>query len=1009
MADKQPITVNFSKGMETKVDPFQLQFGSFLNLTNIVFLKGGMLTKRNGFGQLSTLPDTTSTYLTTFNGNLTAIGTQLEAFNAASESWINKGAIQPVRLDTLSLIKSNTNQSQADTAIASNGLICTVFTDNTGSATTIKYAIANSVTGQNIVAPQVIPTSSGTPTGSARVYVLGSYFIILFTNLITATSHLQYIAINVNNPTSVVANTNIATYVPASTLSWDAYVANENLYIAYNTTTGGQAIKVTYLTNTLTLVLPVTYAGSIATMVSVTADITTPSAPIIYVSFYDLASHLGKALVVDSHLNPITAPTTIIPSGTILNITSSAQNGVATIIYETANNYGYDSSIPSHFVSSITFTQSGTVGSPSVTVRSVGLASKSFIISGVQYFLGVYVSPYQPTYFLFNSSGNIIAKLAYGNGPGYYTLGLPNVNINESVASFSYLFKDLIQAVNKNTNVPSGSQVNGIYSQTGVNLVSVTITTSNIVTAETGSNLNITGGIMWAYDGYLPVEQGFNLWPDSIKVTTSTTGGFIEDQTNYYQVTYEWSDNQGNLFRSAPSIPVTITTTGGNTSTNTINVPTLRLTYKTANPVKLVVYRWSNLQQIYYQITSITSPILNDPTVDYIAITDTFSNATILGNNILYTTGGVVENIGPPASIDTFIFDDRLWLIDAEDQNLLWFSKQILQSTPVEMSDLLTLYVAPSIGAQGNTGPLTCGAPMDDKAILFKKNAIYYINGTGPDNTGSNSQYSQPIFVTGTVGCSNPNSIVLIPSGLMFQSDKGIWLLGRDLSTEYIGAPMEQYNSALVESALTIPGTNEVRFTLNNGVTIFYDYYEKQWGTFSGIGGISSTLYKGLHTFLDQYGRVFQETPGKYLDGSNPVLISFITGWINPAGIRGYQRIYEFFFLGTYLSPHKLQVQVAYNYGNPVQSDIYSPNNYGGNWGSGEFWGSGSFGGPSNIEQFRVHTKNQLCKSFQIQVQELFDPSFGTIAGAGLTLSAITFVIAQKKGWFPTPAAQSIG
>ena len=32
----------------------------------------------------------------------------------------------------------------------------------------------------------------------------------------------------------------------------------------------------------------------------------------------------------------------------------------------------------------------------------------------------------------------------------------------------------------------------------------------------------------------------------------------------FYQVTYEWSDSQGNLFRSAPSIPISVTTTGTN-------------------------------------------------------------------------------------------------------------------------------------------------------------------------------------------------------------------------------------------------------------------------------------------------------------------------------------------------------------------------------------------------------------------------------------------------------------
>jgi hypothetical protein len=54
---------------------------------------------------------------------------------------------------------------------------------------------------------------------------------------------------------------------------------------------------------------------------------------------------------------------------------------------------------------------------------------------------------------------------------------------------------------------------------------------------------------------------------------------------------------------------------------------------------------------------------------------------------------------------------------------------------------------------------------------------------------------------------------------------------------------------------------------------------------------------------------VLQETPGVYLDNGNPVLMSFLTGFIQLAGISGYQRIYEIQLLGQYVTPHLLQVQ----------------------------------------------------------------------------------------------------
>ena len=111
--------------------------------------------------------------------------------------------------------------------------------------------------------------------------------------------------------------------------------------------------------------------------------------------------------------------------------------------------------------------------------------------------------------------------------------------------------------------------------------------------------------------------------------------GSLSNQTYYYQATYEWSDNQGNLFRSAPSVPASVVSSGL-LSANIIYVPTLKFTHKISSPVKIVLYRWSTNQQVYYQTTSITNPILNDPDIDYVSFVDRNSDAAILGNNILY-------------------------------------------------------------------------------------------------------------------------------------------------------------------------------------------------------------------------------------------------------------------------------------------------------------------------------------------------------------------------------------
>ncbi len=1113
MIEKQAIDISFAQGLDQKTDPKRVQVGKFVKLQNTVFNKGGLLQKRNGFAKLTSLPDSTYSSATTFNEDLTAIGPNIAAYNSANNSWVQKGTIHPLSVSTLPIIRNNLNQTACDSVVAPNGLVCTVYLESDGSTTTNKYVIADSITGQNIVAPTIIPVASGTVSGGMRVFLLGTNFIIVFTNTITGTAHLQYITINSYTPTVVGANTDIASsYVTATTLSWDGYVWDGRLFLAYNTTSGGQSVVVTYLSNSFANLhqsptVTTVFAGRTATMVSVTVDSTNAINPTVYISFYDSASSTGFVAAVDQNLNRIMNPVRIISATTVLNITSVATNGACKIFAEISNVYSGTTGLATNYISSVivtphvttfhsvfssgagtitvssatglvngmylidqttsanlaagtTFTVSGTtltlstnttgnsasspgdvltvatVSTPVIIIRSVGLASKAFIINDIIYFLSAYSSLYQPTYFLINGSTStsaspkIAAKLAYSNGGGYLTKGLPGVSIADVTARIPYLFKDLIQAVNKDTDVATGTQVNGIYSQTGINLASFTFGTEKLDTAEIGNDLHLTGGFLSMYDGYLPVEHNFFLWPDLDQGTVtdawtwSATGGSIAAQPDgahnadvyFYQYTYEWTDNQGNAFRSAPSIPIAITTTG-NLSTGSIalSIPTLRLTMKVANPVKIVIYRWSVQQQNYYQVTSITSPTLNSTTADSITFTDTLADASILGNNLIYTTGGVIEDVNAPASNIISLFDTRLWLVSAEDPNVLWYSKQCIEATPVEMSDLFTLFVPPTTSTQGSTGPITCLSPMDDKLIVGKRNAFLYINGIGPDNTGANNQYSQPIFITATVGCSNQRSIVLTPQGLMFQSDKGIWLLDRGLNTNYIGAPVEDFTlAATVVSAINVPETNQVRFNLDSGVTLMYDYYYNQWGTFVGIPAISSCIFDHMHTFINQFGDVYQERAGIYQDGSNPVLIGLKTGPLRLGELQNYQRAYFFYLLGTYLSPHKLQINLAYDYEiNPSQSVIISPTNFSTPYGSGlsqNPYGQGNpFGGPSNLYDWRIFLERQRCMAFSIEIQEIFDATFGTVPGAGLTLSGMNIVMGFKKQFRPQSSEHSAG
>ncbi len=1097
MGEKQPVAINFVQGLNTKTDPWQLPPGQFLALENSVFSTLGQLKKRNGYGLVTTFSDAST--ISTFSGNLVGIGNVLNLYSEDTQKNINTGYIQPLSLSVLPMVRRASGQTTVDTAIAPNGLCCSAWLDSDANS---YYQVSDSTTGSAIVPAVALTTGTDVAATMPRVFVLGNYFVITYLATVSATPTLRYVALPLANPGVPMAATTISSQVSSIAGAYDGIVANigpDLLYLAWNGSDGGGAIRIVTLNSSLVHGTAVTIASTSAQLISTAWDYTNSQ---LWLSLYNSSSNTIKCTAYNQALTVVVrAPVTTVSSITLSNgLTSTASGGVVTVFYEVTNNYGYDSSVRADYISKNTCNLAGTAGSPSVVLRGVGLGSKAVILGDLDYMLAVFGSAYQPSYFLIDSSGNVIGKLAYSNGGGYVINQiLPQLILSEnsegqSVLRSGYLFKDFLASIanpigpvglDTGTNKTMGATSTlPIYTQTGINLATFTFGT-DIPTAETGGILHMGAGFPWMFDGVKPVEHQFHVWPDNVELTSvAASGGGLSAQQYYYQAIYYWTDAAGNPQYSAPSVPVTTTiaagtgvtftstfssgatsivassasnlfvgqvltdnTTGANITagtyitsivgttlglskptagnsggggdtlktvdqgTVTVNVPTLRQTYKTSNKISIRIYRWSTANQNFYEITSVSSPTLNDPTADSISFVDHKNDLAIVGNSLMYTTGGVVEDIAGPASSIFCQFDDRLWLVDAENPNLLWYSKQVIAGTGVEFSDLFTLYVAPNQGAQGSTGPITAICPMDVELVIFKRDAIYYINGTGPDNAGNNNQYSQPVIITATVGCTNPNSIVFTDNGLMFQSDKGIWLLGRNLQTQYIGAPVEGLVLGnTVTSAQVIPETTQVRFTMDTGITLMYDYFYGQWGTFTNTSAISSTLYQGLHTYLNEFGQALQETPGEYLDITSPVLMSFTTSWLNLAALQGFERFYSFYFVGQYLSPHKMQVLLAYNYvDSAAQSVTISPKNFSAAAPSPFGEQPAPFGSPINLEQFRIFPRQQKCQAFQITMNELYDPSFGVIAGAGLTLSGLNLLVAVKRGSRPIPAKYTAG
>ena len=683
----QPITINFGQGVDLKTDPWQVSMGNWLAIENGVFTVGKRLTKRNGYGLITTIPGAAT--ITTYLGNLISLGTSLNLYSEDTNQIINAGPLQPMGLSVLPLVRSATSQTTVDAAVAPNGLVCETWLDSNGNS---YYQITDSTTGGTIIPSVSITTGTDVNATMSRVNVVGNYFIITYLATVSSNASLRYIAIPFGNPKAPFAPATISTAITSISAAYDALSANVNAGALYLAWEDSGTIKLASLSNTLVQSGTINLTSAGADLISLAFDNVNAQ---LWVTFYKLSTNTIKTAAYSSSLSAILAVTSVVTGVTLNNgLTSTASSGVMTVFYEVANTYGYDSSLETDYLSTNTCTIGGTAGTPAIILRGVGLSSKAALVNGINYMLVCYSSVYQPTYFLINSAGTVIGKLAYSNGGGYIINQiLPQINVStvagESVFQIGYLFKDFLASIanpqgplgaTTGTNATMGASAPPIYTQSGLNLSTWTFG-AQVSSAETGRILHLGAGYPWMFDGVKPVEHQFHLWPDAIEASSSNSGGGISAQQYYYQGIYNWTDAQGNPQYSAPSVPIPVTaiagsgltftgsfsssvleivassltglfvgqtitdtTTPGNLqantkiveiivstssiivnlptlgasgmggdtlktvdeATNTIYFPTLRLTGKTANKVRLRLYRWSTANQNFYEVTSVS-------------------------------------------------------------------------------------------------------------------------------------------------------------------------------------------------------------------------------------------------------------------------------------------------------------------------------------------------------------------------------------------------------------------
>lgn len=416
----------------------------------------------------------------------------------------------------------------------------------------------------------------------------------------------------------------------------------------------------------------------------------------------------------------------------------------------------------------------------------------------------------------------------------------------------------------------------------------------NRVPVASGSDLYVPMGPLLQYDGTRFADAG-PMSPTNAPALTAGSAGSLTASSEYsYYTVLCRVDATGKLWRAPPS-PVATVTVGATTPSVSVVDDGSWTSYTTRDLQNINGLAREFYLEIYRINPGTTTPRLVTRAVPQAlggttTFVDTLADATVLAGEALYTSSGEKENAFPPSLYALTQWQDRLVGVSCEERSRIWYSKEFVSGIGVGWNSVFTFETLDEYG------PYYAVAGMDDKLILFKENAVYVLNGQGPDSTGANA-YTAPMRIATNVGTRNPSSVIRIPDGVLFQAQKGIYMVTRGLEVKFIGAPISNYATTgianPITSAVAVPDRNEVRLTFAAAPgTVVYNWFFDCWSTWYSSSAVAATLRNGVYYQLLASGACKYEDSTTWADDGAFVTLTCTTGWISLAGLQGAMRVY---------------------------------------------------------------------------------------------------------------------
>jgi hypothetical protein len=345
-----------------------------------------------------------------------------------------------------------------------------------------------------------------------------------------------------------------------------------------------------------------------------------------------------------------------------------------------------------------------------------------------------------------------------------------------------------------------------------------------------------SGSVPRLLSGEMCYEAGF-LGRPSVLVTAAATGSLAAGD---YSVSVVWKyvDNAGQIHRSAPAIPYTVTSPASGALTILAANPLL--TERARGQVVIEVYvtpvNPSSDDSHYLQSTTVPSSTGQDGLTVI-----TISSGLVTTSEELYTDASEFINSPVPADGGIAVVGRRVWVASG---NTAYASKLLVPGKGIAWNDEGSLQVNLPAGA----GRILALEGMGDKLVIFCERGIYATQDGGPDNTGLGPDIAHPLRVS-DIGCAGPRSTCWTERGLVFCAPLdstghrgGPWLLDQGFTPTYLGGAASEYFQGSWEPEVAYSAQRQQVYILTRATHSPID---------TGSGVVVLDLRSGKHAMWD--------------------------------------------------------------------------------------------------------------------------------------------------------------